>query len=779
LPEEITFTPLGTSSDKTAGTVWTTTEIYTVESQQTLYVLLACDTTPTSVEWNGCCVGYDRWQNNTFHVGMYTLKVCSAGSSAITVRFASSTTAKALAVYVASGYEMADRSGADTGFSGVGVDTGLTSATTENIELLVSAVALEGPSGDTAGTFGGDIAHTGLRSGTAGGAADTNITVSCGYSTQTETGQRHATLTGQTPRKWSAAIVCYKPRGVYEKIWRKRAAHGLPAIFDYGLAYDEERDEVVMGGGIYAPETAVWDTHIYKNGVWTLKSPAHTPPVDSRRGVSLCYDPIRKNVISCGGGLVGGAKSPFPTWKWDGIDWINASPAHSPVSFKWPTVCWNPISNKILLLAWSGTFADVFRFYEWDGTDWTELTSVHRPPTRCMAGMSYDPISERIILFGGQGPTATTLYDTWAWDGVDWTELHPDTPVGVNLFFSWGQTLSIWRGQIYFVGGCDVAGSTQALFVARWTGSDWELVSVVNPTASPWLSPWNGSPPAARVRFASVAFSSEDCIVVPSGLSPYGTLPDTWELIGQPDITGVEGSLYHEFSVWLPQTVFDEYVVNVAPDVDKSIAPSDFERESDVFNRRPIIEWEVPPIDEDDAFYSTKETEEYETELKDLRETVDDLINSYNALEKLADVIENKINDKVKGYVVKLNPVIDSHVIEAIKRAFPEVEDPTKINFEMYKQCLARYNKSNTPVISEKDVQEAKNDPTRTDFGGYGNEPGMNRPEIQQNGMMKPLDLKKFQKGAITKLWKQILAPVKDQTLLAILIHKATSIHGS
>jgi hypothetical protein len=41
--------------------------------------------------------------------------------------------------------------------------------------------------------------------------------------------------------------------------------------------------------------------------------------------------------------------------------------------------------------------------WSWDGTDWTQLTPAHSPPPRFDPAMTYDAALGQIVLFGGVG----------------------------------------------------------------------------------------------------------------------------------------------------------------------------------------------------------------------------------------------------------------------------------------------------------------------------------------------------------------------------------------
>ena len=200
-----------------------------------------------------------------------------------------------------------------------------------------------------------------------------------------------------------------------------------------------------------------------------------------------------------------------------------------------------------------------------------------------------------------------------------------------------------------------------------------------------------------------------------------------------------------------------------------------FSDDREILTNKPKIEYEEPPT-EYDAY--ERAPEELDT-LDDVRNRVDGLRKSYNAIEKLADLAQARIDQRVGNYTVSLDKDADSHVIEAIKRAFPEAKDPTKITFEMYKQCLARANPSVIPSVSMKDILDAKNDPLRTDFAGLGSTPGQNRPEVSSPAkLVEPLNLQDFQDSIVKKLFSLLTPFISGLADQKIMQHKIDTPHG-
>lgn len=177
----------------------------------------------------------------------------------------------------------------------------------------------------------------------------------------------------------------------------------------------------------------------------------------------------------------------------------------------------------------------------------------------------------------------------------------------------------------------------------------------------------------------------------------------------------------------------------------------DFTQERDILTFKPDIEYEEPDVD----ILDEQPLEDQVSTLEDARKAVDDLSNSYKAVEKLAELTQKRVDKKVGNYVVNLDPNVDALVVEAIRRSFPEAKDPTKITFEMYKQCLARTNNAELPQVKAEDLAAAKQNPLKTDFSGFGAPPGMNRPEINSPAkIVEPLDMNELQQNLLKQLFE-------------------------
>jgi hypothetical protein len=202
---------------------------------------------------------------------------------------------------------------------------------------------------------------------------------------------------------------------------------------------------------------------------------------------------------------------------------------------------------------------------------------------------------------------------------------------------------------------------------------------------------------------------------------------------------------------------------------------SEFDREREILNYKPTIEYEEPP-GEEDGFPTPTDNSDAE----DTRKRVVSAIKSYEAIGQLAENIQGAVDQKVSTFEVQLNPSVDAHVIDAIKRCYPENKDPTKITYAMYKQCLARLGArgSNLPEVSKEDLAAAKSNPYKTDFGGMQASPGDNRPEVASPAnSVQPIDLKLFQAAGIIALFKLLRPLIKLEDKKEIAEHLGSAGH--
>jgi hypothetical protein len=207
-----------------------------------------------------------------------------------------------------------------------------------------------------------------------------------------------------------------------------------------------------------------------------------------------------------------------------------------------------------------------------------------------------------------------------------------------------------------------------------------------------------------------------------------------------------------------------------------------FDREDTILNFRPKIRYIEPEqVDLDDQEVGVTAIEK--PTIDSLRDRTQQVISGYRASAALADLAQKRIDSRVSsagGMQIKLDPVKDHAVVAAMKRRFPDKEDPTVITYDDYRACLDKMN-TNSPVppaVTTADIQSAKNNPNKTGFGGYDNQQGENRAEISSPAnSVQPLDLVKFQSAAILAAFALMRPLVKAEDKAEIVQHLLTSKH--
>jgi hypothetical protein len=212
-------------------------------------------------------------------------------------------------------------------------------------------------------------------------------------------------------------------------------AHSPSPRYRAAAAYDAAHQQIVLFGGtsgaVLCGDGDCEDTWTWDGSDWTERTPAHSPP--ARESASAAYDAATQTTVLFGGAHCynpgnGYRCDPFgDTWTWDGTDWTEQTPVHSPPARMSSSMAYDVATGDVVLFGGTGDGCAYCGddTWSWDGADWTQRTPAHTPPGRTAAAMAYDPGSQTVVLFGGAG-CGYLCSDTWTWDGTDWTEQFPD-----------------------------------------------------------------------------------------------------------------------------------------------------------------------------------------------------------------------------------------------------------------------------------------------------------------------------------------------------------------
>lgn len=183
----------------------------------------------------------------------------------------------------------------------------------------------------------------------------------------------------------------------------------------YGLAYDLNRQRVVLFGGSTNPGLLITSnqTWEYDGLTWVQTATTSTANPGARQSPGMCYHAGMQRVVLFGGidPQTGGNST---TWLYDGTNWTAA-----PVTGAVPVVRFAPQlvydQNRSVCLLQGGsdpnTGAAIVDTWEFGGASWQQITAPE-PTTRTRFVTAYDLGRGRTVLFGGTAGN-TGLVDTW------------------------------------------------------------------------------------------------------------------------------------------------------------------------------------------------------------------------------------------------------------------------------------------------------------------------------------------------------------------------------
>ncbi|HLG19827.1 MAG TPA: immunoglobulin domain-containing protein [Bdellovibrionota bacterium] len=189
-----------------------------------------------------------------------------------------------------------------------------------------------------------------------------------------------------------------------------------PARYNNALAYDSDRDRVVLFGGnsIEPPNPPFGDTWEWDGTSWT--GPLATSDPRYRYNHALAYDDFHYNVV-----LFGGTDDSYDfdeTRFWDGLSWGDPrTPLHTLNSRAGHAMAYDAQCRNVIRFGGSrDDFLSHFptETWAWNGTSW-EIVATTGPGARWHPAMAYDSARASVVLFGGSDPVETNLTDTWEW----------------------------------------------------------------------------------------------------------------------------------------------------------------------------------------------------------------------------------------------------------------------------------------------------------------------------------------------------------------------------
>ncbi|MCB9878099.1 MAG: hypothetical protein H6835_10900 [Planctomycetes bacterium] len=235
------------------------------------------------------------------------------------------------------------------------------------------------------------------------------------------------------------------------------SAGAPPFVTDPALAWDAQRQRLVLFGGrdfIGQALTATWE---FDGVAWSSPSTPTAPP--ARFGAAFAHDPVLGVLVLAGGeaGGIGGQTPLADAWTWDGHSWTAVAGAATPSGAA--TAAWDAARGELVVCAPNGTF-------RWHSGSFSLAANVAAsPPPRRQAAMVYDAARQRIVLHGGTDALALSLADVWEFDGAGWTQQQPGgvpPPPHSQHAMTYDSLLSVTR---VFAGNSTTLGSTSTTTV--------------------------------------------------------------------------------------------------------------------------------------------------------------------------------------------------------------------------------------------------------------------------------------------------------------------------
>jgi len=165
-------------------------------------------------------------------------------------------------------------------------------------------------------------------------------------------------------------------------------------------------------------------TWLYNGSNWVAAGGLDSP--QTRRGTSLVYDPLTRQLILFGGIAYQSSNGVADTWTWDGKSWTLQHPTTNPPA-GWASLAYDPDTRQLLLLdqetSNTTTFPTSLSMWSWDGADWHQLHPSALPPFGLFPAMTYDLANHQLIYFlgvyqsGSNGPGGS---QTWVYSNGSW-----------------------------------------------------------------------------------------------------------------------------------------------------------------------------------------------------------------------------------------------------------------------------------------------------------------------------------------------------------------------
>lgn len=263
-----------------------------------------------------------------------------------------------------------------------------------------------------------------------------------------------------------------------------------PSRSSHSMTYDSKRQRVILFGGrkeateLQADWTYFNDTWAWQNGQWQKIETASAP--EGREYAGIAYDRDRDKVVLFGGyhykvgSKTRALEALYDTWEFDGTDWTRVNEAGPEVDK--PLVVFDAARHETIMVGIGDTLQTLMKRWDPDSKTWTAKTPAALPSCANEAGMAYQTHNERVVLAGGVCPNTISQADeTWEWDGTNWTKL---VTSAVTRYTGAAIAYDVAARKVVRFGGLIAFSSTPDS--STWVYSDlkWQFTTpVANPSA--------------------------------------------------------------------------------------------------------------------------------------------------------------------------------------------------------------------------------------------------------------------------------------------------------
>ncbi len=237
----------------------------------------------------------------------------------------------------------------------------------------------------------------------------------------------------------------------------------------YSMAYDENRERVVLFGGQDSSDVKLNDTWEWYDDRWHIADPGNTVP-SPRINAAIAYDQQEKKIILFGG--IDSTGFLQDTWIYGRNGWEQMTVRNVPSSRQLATAAYDAIHHNTVLFGGrdenGGRLGDTWIF---EDSEWS-LAAETGPSPRSSHAMVYDDSEMSILLYGGYD--GNMLSDAWLWHGGQWRQM--ETNEGPSRLHAAVVYDADRRGSLV-IGGFGTAGRTNDVWMLKnreWIKLDME-----------------------------------------------------------------------------------------------------------------------------------------------------------------------------------------------------------------------------------------------------------------------------------------------------------------